>query len=151
MNHMHDVSEILKQYKANMDNQKELDEKLLTRMEKKDWIECLLNRAAQMQQMFTENGQLIQKLEVLLKEPLTEDTAQLLYDEVHRMYWDGYDDCQILLPMIYKLITYYEQTAMVDKITFLYGAAYYEENEIQNRRDGSGRMRSPERVHFAFS
>lgn len=140
MNHMHDVSEILKQYKANMDNQKDLDEKLLTRMEKKDWIECLLNRAAQMQQMFTENGQLIQKLEVLLKEPLTEDTAQLLYDEVHQMYWDGYDDCQILLPMIHKLIAYYEQTNMADKITFLYGAAYYEENEIQNRRDGSGRM-----------
>lgn len=135
-----DVSEILKQYKANMDCQRELNEKLLTDMEKVEWIKCLQNRAEQMQKMYVENGQLIQKLEQLLQNPLTEESAEILYQEVYEMYWDGYDDCQILLPMIYQLITYYEKTAQIAKLMFLYGAAYYEENEIQNRRNGSGKL-----------
>ena len=123
-----------------MDNQKELDEKLLTHMEKMEWIDCLQNRAIQTQKMFAENEQLIQELELLLQDPLTDESAELLYQEVYKMYWGSYDDCQVLLPMIYQLISFYEKTSQIDHLLFLYGTAYYEENEIKNRRDGSCKM-----------
>lgn len=140
MNQIRNVSEILKRYKANMDNQKELDEKLLTNMEKEQWTESLQSRAMQTHRMYMENGHLLEELEQLLQEPLTEESAELLFQEVREMYWEGYDDCQVLLPMIYLLIDYYEKSSATANLMFLYGAAYYEENEIRNRRDGSCKM-----------
>ncbi len=133
---IHNVKEILGQYKANMDRQKELDEMLLTDQDKQSWIACLQNRAVENQKMYHENGRLIEEIERLLKQPLNEETAELLYQEFYEMYWDGYDDCQVLLPMIYKLIEWYENPADIEKLMALYGAAFYESNEVQNRREG---------------
>lgn len=130
------VQDVLKKYKENMERQRELDELLLTDQGKQEWIACLQNRALENQRMYGENGDLIEVLEKWLELPLNEKDAQLLYDECHSMYWDGYDDCQVLLPMIYKLIAFYEEHEDVSKLLFLYGAAYYEVNEVQNRREG---------------
>ncbi len=135
-----DIGEILKKYKDNMDRQQELDKQLLTDQSRDEWIACLQNRAVEIQKMYIENGQLIQDIDFLLEQPLTETFVNQLYTETYDMYWDGYDDCQILLPLIYKLIGYYEKNPEIDRLLFLYGAAYYEENEIQNRRDGSHKM-----------
>lgn len=130
------ISEILEKYKRNMDRQRELDESLLQDREKSEWIACLQNRAEENQRMYEENGKLLDRLEELLGMSLQEETAQLWYEECYSMYWDGYDDCQVLLPMIYKLIEYYESNEDVPKLLFLYGAAFYEESEVQNRREG---------------
>ena len=130
------VSSILQKYKDHMDRQQELDELLLTNQDREAWIACLQNRAVENQQMYEENGQLISALEAILQKELTEDSAKELYEEVNKMYWDGYDDCEILLPILYKLIDYYETHENVVNLLFLYGAAYYEENEVQNRREG---------------
>lgn len=135
-----DISKILKKYKENMDRQQELDRQLLVNRDRDAWTACLQNRAVEIQRMYVENSQLIQNLEHILKQPLTEAFAEQLYTETHSMYWDGYDDCEILLPMISKLIAYYEEHPNISKLWFLYGAAFYEENEIQNRRDGSYKM-----------
>ena len=130
------VSSILQKYKDHMDRQQELDELLLTNQDREAWIACLQNRAVENQQMYEENGQLISALEAIQQKELTEDSAKELYEEVNKMYWDGYDDCEILLPILYKLIDYYETHENVVNLLFLYGAAYYEENEVQNRREG---------------
>lgn len=130
------ITEILEKYKSNMDRQRELDESLLQDREKSEWIACLQNRAVENQRMYMENGQLLDCLNEFLELPLQEENAQLLYEECHSMYWDGYDDCQVLLPMIYKLIEYYEKNEDVQRLMFLYGAAFYEESEVQNRREG---------------
>lgn len=134
------IKEILKQYKKHMDEQAELDALLLSDMDKREWIQCLQNRAIRIQEIFVENGILIEKLDELLLLPLTEESAAELYKETNEMYWDGYDDCQILLPLIHKLIAYYEDNMDLNRLLFLYGAAFYEENEIQNRRDGNCTM-----------
>ncbi len=134
------VKELLANYRKNMDEQQELDELLLADMGKSEWIQCLQKRAVRIQEMYVENGELIECLEKILLLPLTEESADELYKETNEMYWDGYDDCQILLPMIHKLITYYEENRDLNKLLFLYGTAFYEENEIQNRRDGNCTM-----------
>lgn len=136
MSEVHNVKEILKQYKANMDRQRELDELLLTDQDKQEWIACLQNRATENQRMYSENGELINALEEWLLQSLDEETAELLYDECYDMYWNGYDDCQVLLPIVYKLIEYYEKSENIEKLMFLYGAAFFEKNEVQNRREG---------------
>lgn len=133
---LNNISLILQKYKANMDRQTELDAMLLIDLSKEEWISCLQNRAVENQAMYQENGKLIEQLESLLEQELTEETAQKLYEEAHAMYWDGYDDCQVLLPMLYKLIPYFEMHSDISKLLFLYGAVYYEENEVQNRREG---------------
>ncbi|MBQ9120722.1 MAG: HD domain-containing protein [Lachnospiraceae bacterium] len=130
------IQDVLKKYKENMDRQRELDELLLMDQEKEEWLACLQNRALENQRMYNENGELITALEQWLELPLNEKDAKLLYEECHSMYWDGYDDCQVLLPMISKLIAFYEERHEVSKLLFLYGAAYYELNEVQNRREG---------------
>lgn len=138
---MQGIQDILQKYKANMDRQSELDALLLVDQSKEEWIACLQKRAVENQKMYGENGQLILELEELLLQSLDETSAQLMYAEAHTMYWDGYDDCQVLLPILYKLAEYYEEKAEADnealeRLLFLYGAIYYEVNEIQNRREG---------------
>lgn len=131
-----DITQILEKYKCNMDRQHELDKSLLQDMDRTEWIECLQERAVENQKMYIENGELLDSLMKLLDIPLQDDTAESLYKETYDMYWDGYDDCQVLLPMIYKLIDYYEKSEDISKLMFLYGAAFYEEGEVQNRREG---------------
>lgn len=130
------VSEILKKYMDNMDRQKELDKTLLTVQNKEDWIACLKNRAVKNQSMLEENNRLIHELDLFLQDPFDKEGAQLLFDSVHDMYMNGYDDCEVLLPIFYKLITYYEQNPCINNLLFLYGATYYEENEVRNRKQG---------------
>ncbi|MBQ7919639.1 MAG: HD domain-containing protein [Lachnospiraceae bacterium] len=130
------LKEILLKYKQNMDRQRELDEKLLDVMDKDAWKMHLINRASETQRMFTENGELIDSLLAVLEQPMDYELAALLYEECYSMYFDGYDDCQVLLPMVYKLINFYEEKQDIPKIIFLYGVAFYEENEIQGRREG---------------
>ncbi|MBQ8823106.1 MAG: HD domain-containing protein [Lachnospiraceae bacterium] len=130
------IKEILDKYKRNMDRQRELDASLLQEQEKQEWLACLQNRAVENQKMYMENGEILDALEKWLQSPLQEDTARLLYDECNSMYWDGYDDCQVLLPMLYKLIPYYEEAEDIPKLMFLYGAVFYEESEVQSRREG---------------
>lgn len=130
------ISEIFTKYKENMDRQQELDEQLFNDCSKEEWFECLQKRAVENQRMYKENELLIQELEKFLENDLEEKSVQGLYAEAHQMYWDGYDDCQILLPVLFKLIDYYEANPDVEKLLFLYGAIYYEENEVQNRREG---------------
>lgn len=138
---MRGIQEILQKYKENMDRQRELDEQLLVNQSKEKWIACLQNRAVENQRMYGENTQLIQELEELLTQPLDETGAQVMYEEARAMYLEAYDDCQVLLPMLYKLAEYYEQRTETDKealekLVFLYGAIYYETNEVQNRWEG---------------
>ncbi len=133
------LNTILTKYKQNMDRQRELDAMLLADLDKEEWISCLQNRATENQAMYSENGFLIEQLEELLKSELTAEESEKLYEEAYAMYWDGYDDCQVLLPMLYKLIAYYknsEDGEDISKLLFVYGAVYYEENEVQNRREG---------------
>ncbi len=134
------IEESLKKYTDNMMRQRELDDLLMTQDSKQEWIACLQNRSVEIQRMFVENGKLIEELEEWLHLPLDEETASVLYEESYKMYFGGYDDCQILLPMLYKLIPYYEEQKDSCKLMFLYGAVFYEENEIQNRREGRKKL-----------
>lgn len=133
---MQEIRELFTNYRKNMDRQCELDELLLTKQSTEDWILGLKNRSEEMQAMYAENEQIIQKIEVLLSGTLTPEQAEILYEETYAMYWNDYDDCQVLLILIQALITYYESVQETEKLLFLYGAAYYEENEIQSRREG---------------
>lgn len=130
------VSEILKKYMDNMDRQKELDKTLLAVQNKEDWIACLKNRAVENHNMLVENDRLIHELDLILQEPFDKEGAQLLFDSARDTYMNGYDDCEVLLPIFYKLITYYEQNPGINNLLFLYGATYYEENEVRNRKQG---------------
>ena len=136
MENRSEISEILKQYQHNMDRQQELDRLLLKDQSREEWIDALTNRAAENHAMYEENGDLLRKLELFLQKPLDSETALLWYEDVRSMYLDGYDDCEVLLPLLYKLIEYFEEAADTEHLLFLYGAAYYEENEVRNRKEG---------------
>ncbi len=134
---MERLKRLLEAYKQNMNRQQELDTSLLSGQSKEEWIASLKRRAGQMHSMYSENRTILEQLEDLLAITLTSETANQLYLEAYEMYWDDYDDCQILLPILYKLIKYYEANEDIDKLLFLYSAAFYEESEIQNRRVGT--------------
>ena len=134
---MERLKKLLEDYKQNMNRQQELDTSLLSGQSKDEWVASLKARAQQMHSMYSENRAILTQLDDLLSIALTPETANQLYHEAHEMYWDDYDDCQILLPILYKLIEYYESNEDVDKLLFLYSAAFYEESEIQNRRVGT--------------
>lgn len=134
---MQEIRDLFEIYKRNMDRQCELDGELLKELNKQEWTAWLKKRSCLMQSMYVENEQVIQRIKSFLSEPLTSERAQLIYEETYNMYWNDYDDCQVLLLLLQGLITYYEAIQDTEKLLFLYGAAFYEENEIQNRRDGS--------------
>ena len=133
---MERICNLLKQYKINMDSQKELNDSLLTMLAKEAWLDYLKERSVRMQKINAENVLLLEAIETILAAPLTEESAGILYKEVYQMYWDGYDDSQLLLPMIAKLIDFYESNENLPRLIFLYSAAYYEESEVQNRSLG---------------
>lgn len=130
------ISRLLKQYKANMDSQQNYNASILVPHTKEAWLTVLNHRAVQTSDIYAENVTICENLRELLSAPLSNDTAEFLYQEVHRMYWDGYDDSQLLLPIMEKLITCYEQKEDFQRLAFLYSAAYYEESEVQNRSLG---------------
>lgn len=134
---MQKIRELFRDYKKNIDRQHELDEMLLIEQSKQDWILGLKKRTEEMQIMYVENEQILQKLEDILSKPLLPEYAEILYEETYDMYWNDYDDCQVLLRLLEVLIPYYEFMQETEKLLFLYGAIYYEENEIQNRRGGT--------------
>ncbi len=134
------LSSILQKFKENMDRQRELDVMLLQDISKVEWTACLKNRAVENQRMYAENGELIDRLLRILELPMDEEFAALLYEECYDMYFGSYDDCQVILPMTYRLISYYETKGDLVRLIFLYGVAFYEENEIQGRREGEKKL-----------
>ena len=133
---MERICQLLKQYKANMDSQQNYNDSLLVPQTKEAWLTCLKHRAEQMQKIHEENICLLDEMEMLLSKPFTDESADIVYREVYQMYWDGYDDSQLLIPMIRKLIDFYLEKDNLKRLTFLYSAAYYEESEVQNRSLG---------------
>lgn len=128
---------LLQEYKQNMDRQQELDASLLVEQSREQWVDSLKKRAKKMHLMYKDSQEILDQLDKQLSTLLTLEDAERLYLEVQTMYWDDYDDCQILLPLLYKLIEYYETNEDLDKLIFLYSATYYEESEILNRRIGT--------------
>lgn len=133
---MQRIKGLINEYKANMDRQTELNDKLLENLERDEWIACLQQRAKEVNEMFQRNQEIIEEMEHFLAGQLDDKSAEVLYDELSRMYLDGYDDCFFLLPITYRLISYYEEKQDIQNLMFLYGVVYYEENEIRNRRSG---------------
>lgn len=133
---MEKICGLLKQYKANMDSQQNYNDSILVPQTKEAWLTCLAHRAEQTLAIHTENIHLLDAIEELLVPPLTENSADIVYREVYQMYWDGYDDSQLLLPIIARLIAFYEENENLKRLAFLYSAAYYEESEVQNRSLG---------------
>lgn len=119
-----------------MDSQQNYNDSILVPQTKEAWLTCLEHRAEQVQKIHAENIRLLDEMEKLLSKPFTDDSADIVYREVYQMYWDGYDDSQLLLPMIAKLIDFYLEKDNLKRLTFLYSAAYYEESEVQNRSLG---------------
>ena len=130
------ICDILKQYQANMDSQQHYNDSILVPQTKEAWQTMLLHRADKTREIHQENLHLLEELEKLLAIPCTQESADTLYREVYHMYWNGYDDSQLLLPLLSKLIAYYEQNDNPARLSFLYSAAYYEESEVQNRSLG---------------
>lgn len=137
---MQEIRDLFARYKENMDRQHTLDEVLMTENKKDNWIPAMKKRSEEMLVIYEENEQIIQKMKVYLEEPLSPEYAEVLYEETYHMYWNNYDDCQVLIKLLQALITYYEPLKDTEKLLFLYGAAYYEENEIQSRRGGRSSM-----------
>lgn len=133
---MERICNLLKQYKANMDAQQNFNDSILVPQTKEAWLTVLNHRAEQTLAIHTQNIRLLDEIEIILAEPFTEESADILFRETVRMYWDGYDDSQLLLPIMAKLITFYEENENLKRLAFLYGAAYYEESEVQNRSLG---------------
>lgn len=134
---MENLKKLLDEYKQNMSHQQELDEALHIVQTKDEWVASLKNRANQMHLMYKENNEILNRLDTILSVDLSPADADTLYQEADEMYWGDYDDCQILLPILYKLIDYYEKNVNDDRLIFLYNAAFYEESEILNRRIGT--------------
>ena len=113
-----------------MDSQQHYNNSILVPQTKEAWLTMLRHRAEKTWEINQENLRLMEELEALLAAPLTKESADLLFHETHHMYWDGYDDSQLLLPLLEKLMKYYEQNEDTSRLAFLYSAAYYEESEV---------------------
>lgn len=127
-------------YKSNMDLQTSLNEKLFKGQKKEDWIAHLTKRATLLQKIAADNEQFIAYLKELLKSDLSEEDANQLYDGAYDLYNNGYEDYIILMPVLDKLIDYYEEKKTYDKLLLLYGMAFYMQSEVRNRADGLEKM-----------
>ncbi len=133
---MENLQKNVERYRRNMDLQRKLDESLFEDQERDAWIEKFRNRAVEIQKLSAETEEFLAYLKNLLLQPLTDDDMQILFDVVYNLYWDGYEDYIVLLPIVERLIGFYEQKEEIGKLLLLYGIAFYEECEIRNRADG---------------
>ena len=127
-------SEIIDRYLANYKLQIELDKELYHLKPRDEWIAAFRKRAEILNRLLAENQRLIEQLQALLSEELTETSAQQIYEQAYRMFWD--EECMavcVCLPMVYKLIPYYEQRDDMHRLIFLYEAAYILESEQAKR------------------
>ena len=126
--------EIVDKYLANYKLKLELDTGLYELKPREEWINTLQKRAEMLQTIFVENQSLIEKLQKLLAEELTEESAEKIYEQAYRLHSEEvFLDENILLPMIYKLIPYYEERNNIQRLLALYHNAYYIEDEIREK------------------
>lgn len=129
-------SEIIDKYLSNYKLKDTLDEELHEFKSLEEWGDVFRKRAEKLRELFEDNQHLLDALQELLSAPLTDATAELIYQQVCRLYNDSFYDVSLCLPMIYKLIPYYEEREAMQQLIFLYHAAYISEAEIRARSEG---------------
>lgn len=137
---MEKLKEMVNKYRANVDRNRALDEKLFEHMEKEEWIEMLVARAKEIHELAIENEAFIEYMHKFLEQELINADYEELFEIVNALYWDGYEDYVVVIPMLEKLVDYYERENDIEKIILLNGILFYEVSEVRNRADGIDKM-----------
>ncbi len=103
------ISESLEKYYQNRSLQEELDGSLLLPKNKEEWQSTFYNRAIQLEQLFVQNEQLKKELFNELNEPFSAESALFLYQEMKQTYSYLNKDWVIEIPILKKLLAYYEK------------------------------------------
>lgn len=130
------INELIDRYCHNMDRQNALNAALFDVEAKEVWIARLRDRAAALQEIMSENEEIIAALDQILRDDLTENELALLYEQARRMYFEDHDDYEVMLPILYRLLDAYENTEEYDIRSFLYKSIFFEETEIRSRSLG---------------
>lgn len=130
-----DIIELLNVYQKNMREIYELDNQITNTSNKEAWKEAMIIRAQKIQVLYKENNEILNQInsfDIYQYEDIDE-----LFNAVNKMYHDDFDDSEVLIPMLHKLINYYEAqektSASISNLLVLYSAIAYESTEYVSR------------------
>ena len=130
-----DIIELLNVYQKNMREIYELDNQITNTSNKDAWKEAMIIRAQKIQVLYKENNEILNQInsfDIYQYEDIDE-----LFNAVNKMYHDDFDDSEVLIPMLQKLINYYEAqekaSTSIPNLLILYSAIAYESTEYVSR------------------
>ena len=126
--------EIMEKYEKNYFEIQKLDELLDMGNDFDSWLNSMKKRASLLKEYYEENNHLLEKIKEYAKEAfINQEEANILEEEVDHLYDEYMMDSEFLMPLVRKLISYYEEKKDIEKLIELYYVAFYLLNESERR------------------
>ena len=93
-------------------------------------VDLFFERSKEFRNAFSINEELIEDLKANIHDDLTSDEANILYDSLMSLYYDGYDDFVVLEIVFQPLVNYYRKKLNLNKLIPLLHAYAYEESRF---------------------
>jgi hypothetical protein len=120
------IQGILDSIKTNIITTNELDKSLYRKMDYESFKLTYIQRSKILRDIFKRNQKLIEELHEILKEDLTKEVANSLYEGYRQLEKEEIHDSFLLLQIIDKLIPFYEKENDYSKLLNLYNDENFE-------------------------
>lgn len=126
--------EITKKYEENYFAIQKLDDLLEEGTDFDSWLTSMKKRASMLKEYYTIDNQLIDSIKEYASMPFEYENEPLeLEEEIYRLYDNYMMDSEFLLPLIEKLIRFYEPKKEITKLIEFYYISFYLLNEGERR------------------
>ena len=117
---------LLERYAKNRESFNEQNEKIRQPVSREDWFGLIRTRSEVTRHIYAENNGILSELEACLKEPLTGEMADMLYDAIMELYLSGVDDFHLMKVVSDALIAFYEDADNLDRLFPMYRLQAFE-------------------------
>ena len=118
--------EITKKYEENYFAMQKLDDLLEEGTDFDSWLTYMKKRASMLKEYYTIDNQLIDSIKEYASMPFEYENEPLeLEEEIYRLYDNYMMDSEFLLPLIEKLIRFYEPKKEITKLIEFYYISFY--------------------------
>lgn len=133
------IKDFFQNYKVNKEIYDEIDKRLLNLDNKEQWFDLITDRSIMQSQLYIENKRAIDGYFAYIDDHgsggfFAPEEADELYSFILDMYYNDYDDYEIIIKAVNPLIKYYKREKDYSKLVLLYSIKNYEMVEFWSRQ-----------------
>ena len=127
------------------------NEKLFNAENSEKLTDLFFERSKEFRDAFSVNEEIINELKLNIHDDITPEEADILYDALMGLYYDGYDDFVVLEVVFAPLTNYYRKKQDLNKLITLLHAYAYEESRFYLESNITNNMEALRYYYEIFS